>query len=77
MVRWGVGGGLSWGSVVERLMRAPVLVEVDPGSDLHPRMLQGGEALCPAQLLFEGLDEPLAQAVLLRRVGRDELLFRP
>ena len=54
---------LGWGSVVERLVRAPVVVVVDPVPDLHPGMLQGGEALGPAQLLFESLDEALTEAV--------------
>ena len=66
---------LGWGSVVERLVRALVVVVVDPGPDLHPGMLQGGEALGPAQLLLESLNEALTQAILLGRVRRDVFLL--
>ena len=63
-------------SIVERLVRAPVVVVVDPSPDLHPGVFQGGEALRPAQLLLESLDEALTQAVLLRRVRRDVFLLQ-
>ena len=67
---------LGRGSIVERLVRAPVGVVVDPSPDLHPGVFQGGEALRPAQLLLESLDEAFTQAVLLRRVRRDVFLLK-
>ena len=66
---------VGWGYIVERLVGALVVVVVDPRPALHEGMLQGGEALGPAQLLLESLDEALTEAVLLGRVRRDVFLL--
>lgn len=66
---------LGWGSVGEGLVGAAGVVVVDPGSEFEPGVLDGGEAVAPAKLFFEGLDEALAEAVLLRRVGGDVFLL--
>lgn len=66
---------LVWGLVVQRLVRPFVVVGVDPCPQLEPRVLDGREAVAPAELFLERLGEALAQAVLLRRVGRDVFLL--
>lgn len=58
-------------------MRAPVVVvEADPVCDDPTSMLQGLEAMPMHALLFDRADQSLHQAVLLWRVGRDELLLK-
>ena len=52
-----------------------MIVGMDPCPQLESGVLDGGEAVAPAELLLERLDEALAQAVLLRRVGRDVFLL--
>ena len=58
-------------------MRAPVVVEVNPVPDEATGVLQGLEAMPMHVLLLERADHALDQAVLLRAVGRDELLAQP
>ena len=50
------------------------VVVLGPGSELKPGVLDGGEAVAPAELVLEGLDEALAEAVLLRGVRGDVFL---
>ena len=61
--------------VIERLMRALVVVVIDVASDFGTGLLDVLEAVEPGAFLFEGAVEPLAEAVLLRGVGRDVFLF--
>ncbi len=42
---------MGWGSVVERLVRALVVVGVDPRPDLHSGLFQGDEAAARKLLL--------------------------
>ena len=51
-----------------------VVVEVDPGAEFESGVLDGLEAVAPAELLLEGLDEALAESVLLGGVGGDVFL---
>ena len=61
----------------ERLVWAPVVIELDPVGDDPHRMLLGLEAVTMHTLFLQGPDNALDQAVLLRTVRRDELLFQP
>src|SRR3546814_2887686 len=62
--------------LAQRLVRTPVVVELDPVTD-HPHcMLLGFKAVPVRALLFQGPDDPLHHAVLLRTVRRDELLLQ-
>ena len=63
-------------SVVERLMRALVVVVIDVTGDFGSGLLDILEPMEPGTFLFEGAVEPLAEAVLLRCVGRDVFLFQ-
>jgi len=65
---------LVWGEVFEGLVGAVVVVAVDPCPELESGVLDGFEAVAPAELLLEGLNEALAQAVLLRCVWSDVFL---
>ena len=63
-----------WGVVFEGGVGALGVVVFDVSGD---RRACGGEvvkAVLPGAFLFEGADEPLAQAVLLGRVGSDVFL---
>ena len=62
--------------VIERLMRALVVVMVDVAGDFGAGFLDVGEPVEPGTFLFEGAVEPLAKAVLLGCVGRDVFLFQ-
>ena len=66
---------LAWGLVVERLVGSAGVVVMDPGSEFESGVFDGGEAVAPAKLFLEGLDEALAEAVLLRGVGGDVFLL--
>jgi len=66
---------LAWGLVGEGLVGSAGVVVVDPGSEFESGVFDGGEAIAPAKLFLEGLDEALAEAVLLRRVGSDVFLL--
>ena len=57
-------------------MRAFVVVPLDPVPNDPPRLLKRLERLLPDTLFFETTKEPLNDPVLLRRVGRDELLLQ-
>lgn len=63
-------------SVIERLMRALVVVVIDVAGDLGTGLLDVLEPVEPGAFLFEGAVEPLAEAVLLGCVGRDVFLFQ-
>ena len=66
---------LGWGLVGEGLVGSAGVVVVDPGSEFESGVFDGGEAVAPAKLFLEGLDEALAEAVLLRSVGGDVFLL--
>ena len=66
---------MAWGLVVERLVGSAGVVVVDPGSEFESGVFDGGEAVAPAKLFLEGLDEALAEAVLLGSVGGDVFLL--
>ena len=51
------------------------VVVVDPSPELESGVFDGGEAVAPAKLFLEGLNEALAEAVLLRSVGGDVFLL--
>lgn len=51
-----------------------MVVEADPVADSACGVLYAVEALAMDALLFQGPDHTLDQAVLLRTMGRDELL---
>ncbi len=57
-------------------MRPLLVVEADPAGDRRLRMSEGAEDLDPDALLLEAAEEALDQAVLLRRVWRDEFLLQ-
>ena len=52
-----------------------MVVVVDPGTEFKSGLFDGLEAVAPTELFFEGFDETLAQAVLLRSVWGDVFLF--
>jgi hypothetical protein len=66
---------LVWGEVSEGLVGSAGVVVSDPSSEFEPGVFDGGEAVSPAELFLEGLDEALAEAVLLWCVGGDVFLF--
>lgn len=51
-----------------------MVVVVDPGPQGQSGVFDGSVVSDPGELLLEGLDEALAEAVLLGRVGRDVFL---
>jgi len=53
-----------------------VVVELDPVADHTTGVLQGFEAVPVDALLLQRANHPLHEAVLLRGVGRDELLLQ-
>ncbi len=54
-----------------------MVVVVNPGTEFESGLFDGLEAVAPTELFFEGFDETLAQAVLLRSVWGDVFLFEP
>lgn len=54
-------------------MRAVVVVAVDSCPELEPGIFDGLETVAPAELLLEGLDEVLAQAVLRAKRSSTEM----
>ena len=52
-----------------------MVVVVDPGTEFESGLFDGLEAVAPTELFFEGFDETLAQAILLRSVWGDVFLF--
>ena len=66
---------LVWSFVAEGLVGSARVVVLDPGFELEPGVFDGGEAVAPAKLLLEGLDETFAEAVLLGCVGSDVFLL--
>ena len=66
---------LGWGLVGEGLVGSAGVVVVDSSSEFESGVFDGGEAVAPAKLFLEGLDEALAEAVLLGRVGGDVFLL--
>lgn len=55
-------------------MRAFVVVELDPVADCSGRVREAFEALPVDALFLQRSDQALHHTVLLRRMGRDELL---
>lgn len=55
-------------------MRPTAVIELDPVADHAAGMLHRLEAMAMHALLFQSPDQALDQAVLLRRVRRDEFL---
>ncbi len=53
-----------------------MVVEVNPITDGSTCMLQSLEPVTMDTLLFQSSNDPLDQPVLLRGVGRDELLLQ-
>jgi hypothetical protein len=72
---FGVDERLMGRSVIERLMRALVVVVLDVAGDFGPGLLDVLKPVEPGAFLFEGAVEPLAEAVLLRCVRCDVLLL--
>src|SRR6476620_4713600 len=66
---------LGWGLVGEGLVGSAGVVVVDPGPEFESGVFDGGEAVAPAELFLEGLDEAFAEAVLLGCVGGDVFLL--
>src|SRR5688500_5232419 len=58
-------------------MRSAFVVPSQPGSDPLPRFLKRLELMLPDALFFETPKESFDDAILLRRVRRDELLLQP
>ena len=58
-------------------MRPLVVVELDSVANDTAGMLQSLEAVAVDALLLQPANHPLHQAVLLRGVGRDEVLLQP
>ena len=58
------------------LVRALVVVELDPVADCAGRVSHTFETLSMDTLLFQRPDQALHHAVLLRTMGRDELLTK-
>ena len=58
-------------------MRPALVVKPNPVTDDSIGMLQGLKPLTMNTLLFQGSDHTLDHPILLRAVGRDELLFEP
>jgi len=73
---FGVDERLMGHPVIERLMRALVVVVIDVAGDFGPGLLDVLKPVEPGAFLFEGAVEPLAEAVLLRGVGRDVFLLQ-
>src|SRR4030095_9768094 len=59
------------------LMWALFVVPADPRGQLTLRVVEAGEVVLPDTFLLQAAEEALDDAVLLRRVGRDELLGQP
>lgn len=53
------------------------VVKANPRSDDTLGLGQGFKPVLPGALFLQALDEPFHDAVLLRRVGRDEFLGQP
>lgn len=58
-------------------MRVVLVVPCDPISNDLPRLLKGLERVLPDALLFQSPEEPFDHPILLRGVGRNELLRQP
>src|SRR5262245_66614348 len=63
--------------IAQRLVRALLVVPADPRAQLAPRVVEAGEVVLPDAFLLQTAEEALDDAVLLRRVGRDEFLGQP
>lgn len=61
---------------LQRLVRAPVIVELYPVADYPYCMLLGFETVPVCTLLLQGSDHALHHAVLVQAVRRDELLLQ-
>jgi hypothetical protein len=67
----------AWAPKAQGLMRAHLLVPADPRGDAPARRPEAREQGLPGALFFKAPEEALDDAVLLGRVGRDELLVQP
>src|SRR5262245_38353324 len=65
---------LARAEVAESLMRTRLVVPSDPAAEGPPRLGKTREGVQPHALLLRAAEEALHDPVLLRRVGRDELL---
>ena len=63
-------------SVIERLMRALMVVVIDVAGDFGTGLLDVMETVEPGAIFFEGAVEPLTEAILLRGVGRNVFLLQ-
>ncbi len=68
---------LVWAPIAQRLVRPLLIVPLDPHADHPPRLSKGLKLMLPDTLFFETAKEAFDDAVLLRRVRRDELLRHP
>ena len=55
-------------------MRSPTVIELDPVANHATGMLQRFKAMAMDALLFQCPNQAFDQAILLRRMRRDELL---
>jgi hypothetical protein len=69
--------GFSRGFTAERLVWAPVVLELDPVGDDSHRMLLGLEVVTTHALFLQGPDDAFDQTILLGIMRRDELLLQP
>ncbi|SRR6266481_10081086 len=59
----------AWAPIAQRLVRAHLVVPVDPRAQLAPGVLEAGEVMLPDTFLLHAAEEALDDPVLLRRVG--------
>ena len=64
-------------AIPQRLMGTALVVPVHPVLDGASCVLERVKLMLPRTFLFEAPKEPVDEAVLLGRVGRDELLVQP
>src|SRR5262249_34314904 len=63
--------------IAQCLVWALFVVPADPRGQLTPRVVEAGEVVLPDTFFLQAAEEALDDAVLLWRVGRDELLGEP
>ena len=71
-----LGAVLDRALIPQRLMRSFLVVPRDPVPNDPTRLLKGLECVLPDALFFQAPKESFDHPVLLRRVGRDELLLQ-
>jgi len=62
--------------IPQRLMRPLVVVPLDPVPNDSPRLHTRLERVWLDTLLFQAPKKPFDHSILLRRIGRDELLLQ-